>query len=131
MKKLLIISFLLVVVLLYSCKKEAEHEIEKVEANITLAPGEEFRFELKKYIKDKQFPLITKAPDKSLASTIIYNDVAVGPYYKYIPDVPGGRSDKVIIKIIKEHEHNPSAPDEHEENDDHTSVIITLNFSIQ
>ena len=128
MKCTLIVSFLIVVAIFSSCKKEATPAIEKVEINVTLAPGSEFRYELKPHIKNKEFPLITKAPNNYNVSKIIYSDTTIGPVYQYISTLSATGSDKVIIKIIREHDHDPLAIDDHRENDDYTSVIITLNF---
>lgn len=135
MKGAFFFSILLVTFLSTSCKKEAEQGIKKVEIDASLTPVTEFRLELKQYIQEHEFPLITKPPDKSLVSKILYSDRTSGPVYQYVTDLPAGSTDKVIIKIIREHDHSPEElehdAEQHEDNDDYTSVIITINFTIR
>ena len=130
MKIAIIISLLFVVLVFPACKKQAEPPIKKVDVNATVAARSEFEFALKQYFSGGEFPIVTTPPKTSRLSTIIYNDTAIGAVYHYIPHSPAGSTDKVIIKIVREHEHDPLAVDEHKENDDYTSVIITINFSI-
>ena len=134
MKRLLVICSLLIIVM-QSCKKEAEESIERVNINASVAPGSAYHFNLKGYIKDKEFAVITRPPINYKVSRILYNGDTPGPVYEFITDAAPGSTDKTIIKVVKEHEHNPLELEhddmDHAENDDYTSVIITINFSIQ
>lgn len=131
MKKIAISSFLLFAILFEACKKETEQGIKKVEMDESVGRGEEYRIGLREYIHDGEFALITRPPDNYRVSRILYTDPATGPVYQYISDLPTGSTDKVIIKIIREHEHDPLAADDHQAKDDYTSVIITINFLLR
>lgn len=135
MKKILFFCLLFVVFFAPACKRETEPTIKRVELNATVAPLAEFRVPLKEYLHDKEFPEITLPPAKFSISRIFYNDTATGPFYKFVADSTAGRTDKAIIKILREHEHTAVElehdAEEHEANDNYTSVIITVNFSIR
>jgi hypothetical protein len=134
MKKVFLICALLVVVI-QSCKKESEEGLRNININVSLAQGAAYHFDLKKYIKAKEFPVITRSPLNYRVSRILYNGNVSGPVYEFITDAPVGSTDKAIVKVVKEHEHNPleAEHDEmnHIENDDYTSVIVTISFTIQ
>lgn len=134
MKKAFLICALLVVVM-QSCKKESEDGLQQVNINASVARGAAYHFDLKKYIEAKEFPVITRSPANYSVSRILYNGNVSGPVYEFITDAPAGSTDKAIIKVVKEHEHNPweEEHDEmnHVENDDYTSVIVTISFIIQ
>ncbi|HEX8357504.1 MAG TPA: hypothetical protein VF610_08840 [Segetibacter sp.] len=120
---------------LLSCTKQSEKGLQRVDINTEVAKGTAFRFDLKEYIKEKEFPVITRPPLQYRVSRILYNGVVSGPVYELITDAEAGSSDHAIIKIVKEHEHNPLQTEhdelDHAENDDYTSVIITINYVVK
>ena len=134
MKRIFLMCSVLLVLIL-SCKKESEESIERIDVDAAVGAGKVYHFDLKQYINDKEFPVITRPPLNYRVSRILYNGNISGPVYEFITDAGAGSNDKAVIKIVKEHEHNPLElqHDEmnHTGNDDYTSVIITINFSIQ
>ena len=105
MKKTLL--FFLIVISFCACKKEADSSIQRLDVTAIVAVDEEYRFKLKKYTKNGEFPLITTPPSKYRVSRINYSSTEEGASYQYLSNLPLGGSDKVIIKIVREHEHDP------------------------
>ena len=126
MKKLFYaVSFLAIIMVVESCKKNMDHASKQIVIDTTIASGTEYLLNLKPYGDEDDTANIIQQATSYSTSEIVNTPGTFAPVYHYLSQAKTTLTDQVILSITEGNRGNRNSRPHSD------STTITINFSVK